>query len=79
MPYTGAVEQPPCDVTTHKIPAESTSLSAGAKHATNSDQSEQTGLWEAGLKRQVLKRSVSEGGLIQLCTDRRHEINNEVF
>ena len=48
MPYTGAAEPPPGDVPTHGIPAELTSLLAGAKHITCSDQSEQTGLWEVG-------------------------------
>ena len=50
VPYTGAVKQPPGVVPAHKIPAETTSLLAGAKHATCSDQSEQTGFLEAGLK-----------------------------
>ena len=44
MPYTTTVATPPAYVLTHRTPAESTSLSAGAKQAVFSDQSEQTGL-----------------------------------
>ena len=36
---TGRIEPTPSDVPAHRIPAESTSLSAGAEHTTCSDQS----------------------------------------
>ena len=43
MAYTVTVKTPPGDIPTHRLPAESTSLSAGAKPC--SDQSEQTGAY----------------------------------
>ena len=66
---------------THRTPAESTLLSAGVKQVTSSDQSEQSDLWEAGLKEtgaktEHLKKRVIIGIFIQ--TEKEHNMSSKI-